>query len=357
MADLYHRIYDNEIFRSSECIWHENTTLDLLRSLLKSQGYSSADSSNKVWQRGDRTVVVCLVDDYTTCAQYPTEPISRIFDSQTLVVTDNCVLAPTRYQVLTLPDSFFGIYAHRPETRPWQPQRRFTFAVNRIDIKRMLLFLEIVRSAHLYYADPDNLDFVNFNCWSWAGDNTTTIGLQQNFQTVWHQLEPPYQELYGEYYTELMDRMPLRNHDMSLEQSYHASGMNVIIETYSGESVIALSEKTFAALTSGAPWTLYAGRHSVSYLDSLGFDTLGDLIPHRYDSLVENRSATEGDKMIEFVCGSRLLAHELQQQDHGQLVSRLQKAARHNQDRLCQFRQQWAQDFAEWLPRFIDAIR
>lgn len=354
--DLYHQIYDNEIFKLSECIWHENITLDLLRSLLKSQGYQTSDPSNKIWQRGKRTVVVCLVDDYTTCAQHPAARLSEIFDRDTLVVTDNLVLCPTQYRIMPLPQSFFGIYAHRPEPREYHPLRRFTFAVNRIDIKRMLMLLEIERVSHLYYANPSLLDFVNFNCWDWGGDNSTQCGLRENFQAVWNLLEPQHQDLYRQYHEPLLERMPMRNHDMSLEQSMHASSINLVVETYSGESVVALSEKTFAALCSTAPWALYAGRHAVSYLDSIGFDTIRDLIQHQYDSLIENRSGAEGDKIIEFVCEARLAAHDIQQQDPAAVTERLQRAAEHNQNLLARLRQQWSQDFARWLPGFVDGI-
>jgi hypothetical protein len=356
VTDLYHQIYNNEIFQLSRCIWQENSILDFLRTVLISQGYVSIDSGNKVWKRKHRTVAICLVDDYTTCAQYPGETVSRMFDRDTVVVTDNYVLCPTRYSVLTLPKSFVGIYAHSAPLRSWNPQRRFTFAVNRIDIKRMLLLLEIVRSSYTLYADPTNLDFINFNCWAWEGDNSTQSGLQQNFQNIWNQLEPHHVKLYEEYHGKLIDCMPLRNHDMTLEESYHASGMNVVIETYSGESVIALSEKTFAALCSAAPWALYAGRYAVSYLASLGFDTLVDLFAHQYDGLVENGTFSEGDRIIEFVCESRLQAHNIQSANRDRTSWRLQQAAEHNRRRLYEFRTQWAQDFAQWLPQFVAAI-
>lgn len=356
MTDLYHQIYSNEIFKASECIWHENTMLDFLRSILKSQGYAAVDGSNKVWQRGSRTVVTCVVDDFSTCAVDAQQSINRIFDENTLVVTDNKILCPTKYKILRLPDSFFGIYAHSPLPRVYDPQRRFTFAVNRIDIKRLLLLLEIVRSSHLYYAEPQHLDFVNFNCWSWGGDNNTAEGLKQNFIQTWHNLEPQYQELYQEYFDSLLDQMPLRNHSLSLEESYYASGINVVIETYSSEYTIALSEKTFAAICGTAPWALYCGRHAVSFLDSIGFDVLYDLVPHRYDGLIENQSAQDGDKLVEFVCEARLCAHSIQSMDREGLQQRLSKAAQHNQQLLQQFRQQWPLDLVNWLPKFVEQI-
>ena len=152
MTDLYHSIYENEIFVKSRCIWHENTLLDFFRSQLIALGYTAVDDSNKTWRRGDQTVVVCLVDDFTTCNTNYDLALPYMFDRDTVVITDTWCGAPTQYQVARLPDSFFGIYAHQTEHLPWKPQRRFNFAVNRLDAPQP--------------RDYKTLFNVNTNCWN-----------------------------------------------------------------------------------------------------------------------------------------------------------------------------------------------
>ena len=112
MVDLYHAIYENEIFKKSNCIWHENTLLDFFRSNLIALGYTAVDPSNKVWKRGDKTVVACLVDDFSTCSTNYSTSLPYLFDKDTVVITDNRINVPTQYQVCQLPSSFYGIYAH-----------------------------------------------------------------------------------------------------------------------------------------------------------------------------------------------------------------------------------------------------
>jgi hypothetical protein len=356
MNDLYHKIYTSEIFQKSQCIWHENTTLDLFRSMLIARGYSAVDASNKVWKKHNQTVVICLVDDFITCASDLTMPVPDLFDKDTVVITDTYVTCPTRYRVLRLPDSFFGIYWYQPVEMTYNPQRRLNVNVNRIDSKRLLLFLEFhKRSQH--YPDPDSLDWLNFNCWSWQGNNDSDPGLQENFEKIWWSLDPQYHEIYGEYFSKLRQNMPLRNYDMTIEQASVSAALNIVIETYSGEATVALSEKIFRALVTPTPWLLYAGKWAVARLKSLGFDALDDVVRHTYDSLSELKTSEFGDKPVEFVFEAANIAHDLGQQPLPKLQQRLQTAAAHNQNRLWELRQQWPGDFAAWFPEFVDAIR
>ena len=141
MTDLYHKIYDGEIFQETKCIWHENTLMDFFRSQLTLLGYKPVNDIAKVWQRGERKVVICLVDDFSTCSTNYSTTTPYKFDSNTVVITDNYTTTPTQYTVCQLPSSFFGIYNHVPTDTNWRPDRRFNFSVNRLDTKRMLTFL------------------------------------------------------------------------------------------------------------------------------------------------------------------------------------------------------------------------
>lgn len=353
MTDPYHHIYTGDVFQQSECIWHENTLLDFFRSSLKSLGYHSMSDSNKVWRRGDRTVVVCLVDDYTTCAERFDVGLPYIFNQNTTVITDTHVQTPTQYQVCELPPSFFGIYAHAPEHQ-WTPQRRFTMGINRLDSKRLLMFLELMLRSEYLEAD---LDHVNFNCWRWDGDNTSLQGLKQNFETQYQELESQFHEVYHNIHSKIQDRMPYANHSLTQEQAHTRSWLNIVMETYSADNTIALSEKTFRALCLPVPWQLYSGRNTVARLHSLGFDTLQDIVSHRYDSMIENRTAAYGDKMVDFLFEATDNVQALQAQDLESIVQRCCQAATHNQQQLAALRQQWPQDFAAWWPQVLERIQ
>lgn len=356
MADLYHAIYDGEIFQKSRCIWHENSLMDFFRSTLTSLGYTPADRSNKVWQQGDKKVVVCLVDDFSTCsAEYSTQ-IPYLFDRNTTVITDNRVNCPTEYRVIQLPKSFFGIYSHTPEHINWTPKRRFNFAVNRMDAKRLLMFLEL-QSLRAKHNVLENTDYVNFNCWAWDGDNTTDQGLQNSFAKQFSLLDEHHQEQYRATFDMLLSNMPYRNHSLSMEQSHLSAWVNLVMETYSSDTTIALSEKIFRALCLPVPWAIYSGKYTVAYLRSLGFDVLEDLVDHRYDSIIENHTAAYGDKMIEYIFEVDRAATGMQAKPFAEIKQRCEQAAEHNQQLLATMQQQWPVDFAAWLPNVIEQIK
>ena len=352
-VDKYHAIYQNEVFAKSQCIWHENTLLDFFRSNLIALGYNTVDPSNKVWQRGNQTVVVCLVDDFSTCSTNYSTPLPYLFDKNTVVITDNRVNIPTQYQVCQLPSSFFGIYAHMPELTNWAPNRRFNFSVNRIDTKRLLLFLELQLRA-IDQPNSHILDYVNFNCWSWDGDNNSDIGLQSNFEQQYQQLEPQFHEVYDSTYQHLLSKMPFRNHQLEHEQAHLKAYLNVVMETYSSDTTIALSEKTFRALCLPVPWMLYCGRHTVAYLNSLGFDVLHDVVEHKYDSMIENKTAAYGDKMVDFLFEGVDTVYKMQNQLP---KNRANQASKTNQQRLATMKKAWPADFAKWWPQVVEQIK
>lgn len=355
MTDAYHHIYNGEIHQKSRCIWHENTLMDFFRSSLLMRGYQSQDSSNKVWTRGENRVVICLVDDYTTCSGEKNPYVPAIWDSNTLVITDNKVTCPTHYRVETLPASFFGIYAYEPEYRLWQPDRRFNFAINRIDTRRVALMLEY-RKWLPWQPDREVMDYVNFNCWSWHGDNSSVKGLQQNFENEYHDLDQSVKDVHEITKDTDIPEMPYRNHDLDLESSMHQAWINMVAETYSGEAVVALSEKTFRALVTPAPWQVYSGRYTVAYLEQLGFDCMSDMVDHGYDHITELRTMAPGDKLVEWWWTGNQNYQCLQSTELEQTRSRGVQAAHHNRSLLAKLRGQWAQDFSAWWLTVSDMI-
>ena len=144
---------------------------------------------------------------------------------------------------------------------------------------------------------------------------------------------------------------------MSVEQAHLSAYVNMVIETYSSDSSIALSEKIFRALVTPAPWQVYAGRHAVAYLESLGFDTLKDIVNHSYDVMMENKTAAYGDKMVDFIFEGHDAVEMFKATAWPELAQYCEQAAHHNQNLLAQMQSDWPTAFANWWPSVIEKIK
>ena len=356
MTDPYRHIYDGNIFQKSQCIWHENTTMDWFRSQLLCSGYESVSKNNKTYQKKEHRVVICLIDDITTCSAHPQSPVTRSWDQTVDVITDNRVLCPTLYRVHQLPVSWFGIYWHPSSERLWSPDRRFCLAINRLDIKRMLIFLEYSKRL-MSGLNGKVEDYVNFNCWSWNGNNDTIQGLQENFKQHWLTLKEQHRLPYQETHDRGLPKMPYRNHNLNFDQASYHAWINLVIETYSGDSVIALSEKIFRALVTPVPWMAYSARHTVTYLESMGFDCLTDIVNHSYDEMVEKHTMTCGDKIFDWWWLANCNYKKLLSLDFNQLQIRCCQAAEHNKQMLANMRSKWTQDLNNFWKSTMSILR
>jgi hypothetical protein len=368
MKDLYHQIYEGEVFQKTSCLWHENTMMDFFRSVLINLGYTPKNESKKVWARGSQQVVVCLADDVFTCKPWnQSSTMPDAWDTNTTVITDNAITCATQYQVCPLPDSYFGIYSYTPELSEWTPERRFNFSVNRLDAKRLTMFLELTTRAtkpdlHPMHKDWPVLldldrDFVNFNCWTWSSTNDSPEAFQQSFIKEFGHIPNNLQTVYRKTFEEMTPLMPYRNHDYSLEQSHVQAWLNMVIETYSSDTCIALSEKTFRALVTPVPFMVYAGRYTTARLAQMGFDIMPDLVKHRADFNAEKQTGEYGDRMVDFVRDGDEAVLAMKKQSFEQVKQRCQQAANHNQQLLANMKQMWALDFAKWWPQVLEKIK
>ena len=354
MPDLYHTTYQDEIFVSSQCIWHENVLIDFIRHNLRILGWQQDPEQIKLWTRGQRQLVLCLVDDIFSCNHDGSNTCYQ-FSPDTLVITDNWIAVPTVYRVSRLPESFFGIYYHEPQDQTWRPDRRFCFSQRRIDSKRLQLFLEIMLRAQ-DIPDNHNLDYINMNCWYWDSTNESDQELRQNFLHAFDNLSDAAQSTYRELRDRCANQMPLRNHELPHEQMHVSAWMNMVVETYSSDNTIAFSEKIFRALCLPVPWMVYAGRNSVAYLRSLGFDVLDDIVCHRYDCLTEQETLAYGDKPVDWIYQGAETVDRIKTLPFREVSARCQRAAQHNRARLLAMRQQWPADFAQWWAQLMPQL-
>jgi hypothetical protein len=320
MTISFKDVYQGEIFQKTCCIDQENALMERMAQYMQQQGYTGHHPLHKIWTRGSRQIIQCLVDDFFTCGD-SSQSTAALFAADTTVITDNWCWAEVPYEIVRLPDSFFGTFAYEPSIRDWQPTHRFGFCVNRIDPLRIRLLCEI--------ADIDQ-DLVNVNCLLHDHRNVGPDQLRENFLKYREEVD----HARFDYWANIM---PVRNHNLTLEQVHASVQVNIVVETYAGPDIVALSEKTWRAVQTPAPWMIYAGRGSVKFLRNLGFDVLDDVVDHSYDQETDWNA-----KIAKFgQCAQRTAQSVIQK-------SRVEAAAQHNQQLLATMKRQWPHDLAQW---------
>lgn len=337
-------VHSGEIWNQSQCLVHEYNINNTIYQTLRAIGFVVTDNP-RIWKKGTQTVIVCLVDDIRSCSTDYHIDLPYLFDVNTTVITDNYITCPTQYRVIRLPASFLGIYHYVPSNQSWTPDRDFSFAVHRIDQRRFMLMLEIGLRVHLHKG------YVNFNCYRPGNFVTSDPALISTTQALehwndhWNQASDEDKSKYQKSYELLTTQMPIRNYEIEHDEIFNRSYVNIVAETYNSDNNIALSEKIFRALVTPVPWTVSSGRYTVSYLTSLGFDTISDLIDHnRYDRLVEVQ-----EKQRIFVWKSLEVVKAAKYKNLDLLQDRCQRAAVHNQTLLASMAAQWPNDFAQWI--------
>lgn len=352
--DSFYQIGQGEIFTKSQCMWHERTLMEFFCSILINLGYQAEDSARRRWKRKNKTVIVCLADDFNVCGANLTLNPDQWFDPQTIIITDNHMTVPTEYEICQLPSSYFGIFFYRPELWVDHPIRRFNFSVNRLDTQRALIFLELIKQSGSIDSVLE-LDYINFNSWSNDSNNDTVESVRKNFIKCYEQFKKQIPDIYHQHAIELIGHLPVRNHLLSIEQANVKAFLIPVIETYSGNVNMAFSEKIFRSLQTPVPWTLYSTTGAVKFLKELGFDTLDDIIDHSYNN-VEQDSVPSLKKIETFVSGTMKNYEKIQTMNWTSVQIRCQQAAKHNQEVLRRYQQCWPKDFANWLPKTVEKL-
>jgi hypothetical protein len=287
--DVFYQTHLGEIFQQSNCMYHEHAVVHLCSSMLINMGYQKMPDSAREWSRGSQKVIVCLADDFGVNRDDWSLPPEQWFDTDTTIITDNHMPFATNYQILKLPSSYFGVFSYAPADQNWVPSRRFNFSVNRLDSQRQLILLELIKQSG-GIVQVQQLDHVNFNARA-QGNERTAEDVRSSFVHCWTQLTQLHNTEYADWFAQTLPHIPVRNHTLTVEQAQTGAYLNLVIETYAGDASIAFSEKIFRALVTPAPWAVFSAKHAVSYLKTLGFDVLDDVVDHSYDSL------TQGDTM------------------------------------------------------------
>ena len=335
--------HGDEIFVQSQCWEKEQQIVTDIETIIQHQGYhcTQKNFTKTLWQKNQNKIALCLVDDVWDIAVNRQNPAPYLFDRDTAVVTDNQFNFVSVYNHCSLPASFYGIYNYTPSSSNWNPIRDYTFAVNRLDFKRMQILLELDRTLGI------DRGHVNFNC-ATDRNRESKQDRQQAFRD-----ECKHSDSAAELaeLDQLAKQMPLKNYDLDHEQTYISSWLNIIIETYSSDHTVSLSEKTFRCLVTPAPWISFSGRHSLVLLQKLGFDVMIDIVDHDHDGLLER-----DNKVKKFANSAANTINKLKSLPLSQVVSRCQQAAQNNQRLLAQMAMSWPGDFEYWLHQLRQRI-
>lgn len=318
-------IMHNSVTESSDWLGLADQCEQKIRHVLLSRGYASHDG--RIWAGFGRKVYLNLIDDISSICDLDA------LGPRDLVISDTWFNRPLNATALTVPQSWYGIFAHAPQQVDIDAVKDFSFLVNRIDAVRIHLLLRLGRVLGL------DRGIVNFNCvsvdrWQHYDNNQARDNWNDQVLNLGAHLRTRYQADIDE----LGAQMPLRNHDLEHDKALIMSRLNLVVETYSGDDTIRLSEKTFAALVLPRPWQIYAGRFAVTHLRRMGFDVLDDCLDHGYERYLNSQ-----DKVDQFIGRAQNnLAGDM-------LSQRSLRAAQHNQDLLFSMRRQWALDQPKWF--------
>lgn len=359
-SDPFYQTQDSEIFVQTQCMQHEHATHNFLACMLKNLGYYETGEHKRRWQRDQKKdfyslrqhAIVIFADSFGLFGNITVEP-AKWFNKNTVVITDNHVLFEPEYKLFQTPSSYFGIFSYSPKNQNFNPQRRFGLSINRFDSQRQLILLELLRQS----GGIDSVlksDYINFNAWNPAGANNTVEDVQKTFAMSWDFLKNSL-PVYQPYVEQTIPQLPVRNHDLTIEQASVSAFLTLVVETYADPAVIALSEKIFRALVTPAPWIAYAAPGTVDYLESLGFDVLDDIVDHDYNTVSRGHEEPHL-KIVKYIASGLDNYENLRKLPVSILVARCNKAAKHNQALLKRMKQQWPADFATWLPGVISQL-
>lgn len=349
--DHFYQVHQSEAFELSQCMQHEHALANFFSSLLLNLGYSTVDPAGRIWKRNNKIVIVCLTDDFNICGADLSKSPERWFDVDTVVITDNFITTCTQYQVLQLPTSYFGIFGYTPQQQQYNPQKRFHFSINRLDTQRQLILFELLEQSNGFNQVLAQ-DYINFNAKDPNGVNNTVEDVQNNFKNAWEPVANFYSDSYNQHMSTVVSFLPIRNHTLSIEQASISAYLNLVVETYAGNTTITFSEKTFRSLVTPSPWTLFAARGAVEYIKNLGFDVMADLIDHSYDSGAHS-TWPDNSRIKNYISSSIQQYQHLSTLPFEHVANRANLAAEHNRQLLHQMRIDWPRDFAAWLPKVI----
>lgn len=348
----------SEIFEKSQCLEKEEQTIREIEEVLIAADFTQ--SNRYTWQRGNKTVIVRLVDDFTNiCGKNWVENFPCGLNVDTLVITDNFVNSITQFEVMRLPDSFFGIYYYEPTKKVFAPDRVCSLQINRADAFRLTAMLTLVHLlADCDLHELDQHAYLSFNGIIANTDSRhlpDSTDLHLNLLDMWHSLEHELKVHFHRAYTTIGCHLPYKNFNLDFNDVAYKAWINIVMETYINDRVISLSEKTFRALVSPVPSIIHGSKYTSVWLRKLGFMLPDDFVDQSFDQYCSVSVGTLKTKE----CASMALAsaRRMQHAEFSKVINCLNDCAQHNINVLQTLALHRLADFARWKTQLEEKLK
>lgn len=241
-----------------------------------------------------------------------------------IIVTDNVLTRRNDYHQLW--PEFYGVYYWPFEYQLHLPSTTFSCFINRADSFRQSWMYQLQRINMLQHGH------VNYNLDLARARELEGMDFADQL-AVFDYYFAQGNDIFRAEHQQLRDQMPYCSFDLPMEPAIIDSKIQLVLETYTDNHAIALSEKTFRALQLPRPWLLFASTGAVAHLTRCGFDVFDDLVDHAYDS-IENSAERQTAILHQITRWHTVEFTESLQQ-------RLAQGLVHNQLLLKTLQQQW----------------
>lgn len=295
-----------------------------------------SDANKEIQKTYPRNQIDLQLIDGCWPEPYNTQPNRFLITNNRILSTS---LPVSRYEEFQ--DSWYGIYAGDVEITNTMPVRDFNCFMSRLCPTRQSWLYQFVRRDLL------SSGFISFRM-----DISRSVFAKQHNNDPYKVFEWQYETWYKNFEAEhqiIKSQVPYCNFDdqADLNHLIMQSKFSIVLETYfERNEIITLSEKIFRQLKLPRPWLLFAMKHAVKYLRDIGFDVLDDIVDHSYDN-IDFDIARQVEILNQMSALSNLTFNQ-------SLVSRLEKAARHNQQLLQSLLNRFDQETTE---SFANAIK
>ena len=199
-----------------------------------------------------------------------------------LVITDHCSFNRGANKIFNVGPELFGLHENSVAAtyQNCMPTKLFNCFMSAGNVTRQLCFYELVRK-----------NLINHGAVSYLlNDQYDPVNTNESRIKRYHEIkQDPLVDIFDHEHKLMVDQIPFKNFDSSLEQAIADSKVSLVVETMSlSDHEMFLTEKTFRALLMPRPFCLYVtGQQAgaVEYLRQVGFDVYDDIVDHSYDSI------------------------------------------------------------------------
>ena len=231
--------------------------------------------------------------------------------------------------ILRVNNSFYGVYYYPYQIDDSKPNKNFNCFINRMDVFRQSWLYQLVRRKLF------DQGYISFNMDITRMPANQGLTQQQAFEKQFQD----YCSIFSPEHEQIKNYVPFKNFvdNGDLTNVVLDSKFSIVLETYFQNNIVTYSEKIFRCLQLPRLWILFSHQYAVKHLRNMGFDLLDDIVDHsRYDHIA---SDVERQIMLLDIIEELVTVNI---DDHQQ---RLMQAAKHNQNMLKQFFNNWETDF------------